>query len=86
MGFDMPAFIQDITKPKTSEFRPLNTQKTDDIQSKLNVVCFVRSCFAVADFVIFSNYCLIGTRPTTSIFLFYSEAGIGSRKIFMACL
>ena len=23
---------------------------------------------------------------TTSIFLFYSEEGIGSRKIFMACL
>ena len=32
-------------------------------QPKLNVVCFVvQSCLADADFVVFSNYCLIGTR------------------------
>ena len=28
----------------------------------LNVACFVHSCLTDADFVIFSNYCLIGTR------------------------
>ena len=28
----------------------------------LNVACFVQSCLTDADFVIFSNYCLIGTR------------------------
>jgi hypothetical protein len=28
----------------------------------LNVACFVQSCLTDADFVIFSNYYLIGTR------------------------
>ena len=28
----------------------------------LNVACFVQSRLTDADFVIFSNYCLIGTR------------------------
>ena len=36
--------------------------KTDDTQPKLNVACFVvQFCLADADFVISSNYCLIGT-------------------------
>ena len=34
----------------------------------LNVACFVHSCLTDADFVIFSNYCLIGTRLTLSLF------------------
>ena len=38
----------------------------------LNVACFVHSCLTDADFVIFSNYCLIGTRLTR--FLFYYAA------------
>ena len=36
----------------------------------LNVACFVQSCLTDADFVIFSNYCLIGTRLNASCFLF----------------
>ena len=32
----------------------------------LNVACFVQSCLTDADFVIFSNYCLIGTRRIAS--------------------
>ena len=47
----------------------LRCTKTGGIQPKLNVACFVQSCLTDADFVIFSNYCLIGTRPTVS-FLF----------------
>lgn len=35
----------------------------------LNVACFVQSCLTDADFVIFLNYCLIGTRLKPS-FLF----------------
>lgn len=35
----------------------------------LNVACFVQSCLTDADFVIFSNYCLIGTRLMASSFL-----------------
>ena len=34
----------------------------------LNVACFVQSCLTDADFVIFSNYCLIGTRLRASFF------------------
>lgn len=34
----------------------------------LNVACFVQSRLTDADFVIFSNYCLIGTRHNTSLF------------------
>lgn len=41
----------------------LRCTKTGGIQPKLNVACFVQSCLTDADFVIFSNYCLIGTRP-----------------------
>ena len=63
-----------IQSIKTGDSQPLDV-KTGGIQPKLNVACFVQSCFAVANFVIFSNYCLIGTRlypcktlisPTTS--------------------
>ena len=35
----------------------------------LNVACFVQSRLTDADFVIFSNYCLIGTRRRASAFL-----------------
>ena len=35
----------------------------------LNVACFVQSCLTDADFVIFSNYCLIGTRLMAGSFL-----------------
>lgn len=35
----------------------------------LNVACFVQSCLTDADFVVFSNYCLIGTRLRLSFFL-----------------
>ncbi len=38
----------------------------------LNVACFVQSRLTDADFVIFSNYCLIGTRRKAS-FLFFSR-------------
>ena len=34
----------------------------------LNVACFVQSCLTDADFVIFSNYCLIGTRLRRFLF------------------
>ena len=34
----------------------------------LNVACFVQSRLTDADFVIFSNYCLIGTRRKAALF------------------
>ena len=40
----------------------------------LNVACFVQSRLTDADFVIFSNYCLIGTRRTPSFFRYCFRA------------
>ena len=34
----------------------------------MNVACFVQSCLTDADFVLFSNYCLIGTRQKLRFF------------------
>ena len=34
----------------------------------MNVACFVQSCLTDADFVLFSNYCLIGTRLRLPLF------------------
>ena len=42
----------------------------------LNVACFVQSCLTDAGFVIFSNYCLIGTRLKGGFFL-----AVGSQSL-----
>jgi len=57
--FRYPCF----TAQKTGDSQPLDV-KTGGIQPMLNVACFVHSCLTDADFVIFSNYCLIGTRQS----------------------
>ena len=47
---------------KNRNSQPLDV-KTGGAQPKLSAACFVvQSCLADADFVVFSNYCLIGTR------------------------
>ena len=56
---------------RNKQISPLKRTKTSDIQQKLNVACFVQSCLADADFVLFSNYCLIGTRRR-ALFFFIS--------------
>ena len=44
-------------------FSTLRCTKTGSTQPKLSASCFVvQSCLTDADFVIFSNSCLIGTR------------------------
>ena len=54
---------------KTGDSQPLDV-KTGDTQPKLSAACFVvQSCLADADFVVFSNYCLIGTRLSLSFFI-----------------
>ena len=41
----------------------------------MSAACFaVQSCLADADFVVFSNYCLIGTRQNSSVY-YYNEDG-----------
>ena len=56
-------------RAENRRFSSLKRTKTDDTQPKLNAVCFVvQSCLTDADFVISSNYCLIGTRGRGSFF------------------
>ena len=50
-------------RTENRRFSALSCAKTGSTQPKLSAACFVQSCFAVAEFVVFSNYCLIGTRP-----------------------
>ena len=48
---------------ENDQFSTLRCTKTGSTQPKLSAACFVvQSCLADADFVVFSNYCLIGTR------------------------
>ena len=55
-------------RTENRRFSTLSCTKTGSTQPKLSAACFVvQSCLADADFVVFSNYCLIGTRPTFSI-------------------
>ena len=56
-------------RAKNKQFSTLRCTKTGSTQPKLSAACFVvQSCLADADFVVFSNYCLIGTRPSRSFF------------------
>lgn len=76
---------------ENKRFSTLRCTKTGDTQPKLSAACFVvQSCLADADFVVFSNYCLIGTRlkpvryflisaeqiPGVDLFLHIIQAGI----------
>ena len=50
-------------RTENRRFSPHSCTKTGSTQPKLSAACFVvQSCLADADFVVFSNYCLIGTR------------------------
>ena len=57
-------------RAENRRFSTLKRTKTDDTQPKLNTACFVvQSCLTDADFVISSNYCLIGTREIPRLYL-----------------
>ena len=61
--FTIPA----IQSAKIEYFAPKTNNST---QPKLNAACFVvQSCLADANFVVFSNYCLISTRLRARFFL-----------------
>ena len=50
-------------RTENRRFSALSCTKTGSTQPTLSAACFVvQSCLADADFVVFSNYCLIGTR------------------------
>ena len=54
---------------ENDQFSTLRCTKTGSTQPKLSAACFVvQSCLADADFVVSSNYCLIGTRRTPVLF------------------
>ena len=54
-------------RTENRRFSALSCAKTGSTQPKLSAACFVvQSCLADADFVVFSNYCLIGTRHMPS--------------------
>jgi hypothetical protein len=54
---------------ENDQFSTLRCTKTGSTQPKLSAACFVvQSCLADADFVVFSNYCLIGTRQNAMLF------------------
>ena len=74
-----------LQRKKTGDSQPLDV-KTGGIQPKLNVACFVQSCLTDADFVLFSNYCLIGTRPILSRSIFYFFAWSAAIRRFMASM
>lgn len=59
---------------ENDQFSTLRCTKTGSTQPKLSAACFVvQSCLADADFVVFSNYCLIGTRQMHSVFYLFFE-------------
>ena len=57
-------------RTENRRFSALSCTKTGSTQPKLSAACFVvQSCLADADFVVFSDYCLIGTRHSRKIFI-----------------
>ncbi len=64
-----PFSLHLLYRAENKQFSTLRCTKTGGTQLKLRAVCFVvQSCLADADFVVFSNYCLIGTRLTGGTF------------------
>ncbi len=58
-----PFSLSLLYRTENKRFSTINCTKTGSTQPKLSAACFVvQSCLADADFVVFSNYCLIGTR------------------------
>ena len=64
-----PFSLHLLYRAENKQFSTLRCTKTGGTQLKLRAVCFVvQSCLADADFVVFSNYCLIGTRQSGCLF------------------
>lgn len=64
-----PFSLHLLYRAENKQFSTLRCTKTGGTQLKLRAVCFVvQSCLADADFVVFSNYCLIGTRLNAPAF------------------
>ena len=67
-------------RTENRRFSALSCTKTGSTQPKLSAACFVvQSCLADADFVVSSNYCLIGTRQKVVLFCL-SRRDEGARR------
>ena len=65
-----PFLLSLLYRAENRRFSTLRCTKTGGTQPKLSAACFVvQSCLADASFVVFSNYCLIGTRQSGALFL-----------------
>ncbi len=77
-----------LYRAENKRFSTLKRIKTGGTQPKLNVACFVvQSCLADADFVIFLNYCLIGTRQKPGLFwrkILFHPGGIAATGLLPA--
>ena len=75
-----PFLLSLLYRAESRWFSTLRCTKTGSTQPKLSAACFVvQSCLADADFVVFSNYCLIGTRQIRPVFL-RALPGIKARR------
>ena len=71
-----PFSLHLLYRAENKQFSTLRCTKTGGTQLKLRAVCFVvQSCLADADFVVFSNYCLIGTRLSRAPFCAFAIFG-----------
>ena len=67
-----PFLLSLLYRAESRRFSTLRCTKTGSTQPKLSAACFVvQSCLADADFVVFSNYCLIGTRQRLSFLRYF---------------
>lgn len=65
-----PFFLSLPFRTENRRFSALSCTKTGSTQPKLSAACFVvQSCLADADFVVFSDYCLIAHGICRKIFI-----------------
>ena len=68
-------------RTENRRFSALSCAKTGSTQPTLSAACFVvQSCLADADFVVFSDYCLIGTRLNSFLFCLSQPLSHGLRR------
>ena len=75
-----PFSLSLLHSAKNKRFSTLRCTKTGSTQPKLSAACFVvQSCLTDADFVVFTNYCLIGTR-LKGVRSFFEKQSSSGRK------
>ena len=76
-----PFSLSLLYRTENKRFSTINCTKTGSTQLKLSAACFVvQSCLADADFVVSSNYCLIGTRQKAADFFTFASGEYPARK------